>query len=78
MCVRPRRSEIHKTLYHIGFITFLPYCLCNVRVDCSVERIREVSLGLNPKLEIFEISCKTGEGIDQWSEWLLTQIQPQG
>ncbi len=47
-------------------------------VDCSVENIKEISLGINPKMEIFEISCKTGEGIDRWSEWLLTQIQPQG
>lgn len=56
----------------INKVDLLPY------VDCSVERIKEVSLGIHPKLEIFEISCKTGEGIDQWSEWLLTQIQPQG
>jgi hydrogenase nickel incorporation protein HypB len=56
----------------INKIDLLPY------VDCSVERIKEVSLGIHPKLEIFEISCKTGEGIDRWSEWLLSQIQPQG
>jgi hydrogenase nickel incorporation protein HypB len=47
-------------------------------VDYCVEKIKEVSLGINPNLEIFEIWCKTGEGINQWSEWLLTQIQPQG
>jgi hydrogenase nickel incorporation protein HypB len=56
----------------INKVDLLPY------VDCSVERIKEVSLGIHPKLEIFEISCKTGEGIDRWSEWLLSQIQPQG
>ncbi len=56
----------------INKVDLLPY------VDCSVERIKEVSLGIHPKLEVFEISCKTGEGIDRWSEWLLSQIQPQG
>jgi hydrogenase nickel incorporation protein HypB len=53
----------------INKIDLLPY------VDCSVEKIKEVSVGIHPKLKIFEISCKTGEGIDQWSEWLLSQIQ---
>ena len=56
----------------INKVDLLPY------VDCSVERIKEVSLGIHPKLEVFEISCKTGEGIDRWSECLLIQIQPQG
>ncbi|UCG80344.1 MAG: hydrogenase nickel incorporation protein HypB [Desulfobacterales bacterium] len=53
----------------INKIDLLPY------VDSSVQKIKEVSLGIHPKLKIFEISCKTGEGIDQWSEWLLSQIQ---
>lgn len=53
----------------INKIDLLPY------VDCSVETIREVSLRINPRLEIFEISCKTGEGIDEWAEWLLSQIK---
>jgi hydrogenase nickel incorporation protein HypB len=53
----------------INKIDLLPY------VDCSVEKIKEVSLGIHPKLKIFEISCKTGEGIEQWCEWLLSQIQ---
>lgn len=35
-----------------------------------VERIKK----LNPDCEIFFISAKTGEGIDQWTNWLRTQI----
>lgn len=35
-----------------------------------VERIKK----LNPECEIFFISAKTGEGIDQWTNWLRTQI----
>ncbi len=53
----------------INKIDLLPY------VDCSVEKIKEVSLRIHPNLKIFEISCKTGEGIEQWCEWLLSQIQ---
>ncbi len=42
----------------------LPY------VDCRVETIREEALKINPDMVIFEISCKTGEGLDEWFEWL--------
>ena len=56
------------TVLLINKVDLLPY------VDCSVEKIKEVSLGIQPRLKIFEISCKTGEGIDQWAEWLLSQI----
>ena len=29
--------KIHETLYHIDFITFLPCCLCNMRVNWGAE-----------------------------------------
>ena len=48
----------------INKIDLLPY------VDCSVEKIREDSLKINPDLAIFEISCKTGEGIENWYSWV--------
>ena len=45
-------------------IDLLPY------VDFDVERFRENALKVNPRLEIMEISCKTGEGIERWIGWL--------
>ena len=30
--------------------------------------------GINEKVEIFQISCATSQGIGQWVSWLLTQI----
>lgn len=38
--------------------------------EAVVQRIKK----LNPECEIFFISAKTGEGIDQWTNWLRTQI----
>jgi hydrogenase nickel incorporation protein HypB len=38
--------------------------------DVNVEKIRRDSLSLNPRLKIFEVSCKTGQGIPEWIEWL--------
>lgn len=69
------KPEKYPLMFHessvllINKIDLLPY------VDCSMEKIKEVSLRINPDLEIFEISCKTGEGIDKWTQWLSNQIR---
>ena len=47
----------------------LPY------VDCRIQKIREDSLKINPDLHIFEISCKTGEGLEAWYDWLRDQVR---
>jgi hydrogenase nickel incorporation protein HypB len=39
-----------------------------------VGKIRERALQLNANLEIFEISCRTGEGLDNWADWLRQQV----
>lgn len=30
---------------------------------------------LNPKLQVFPLSCKTGEGMDSWIEWIKGQLK---
>jgi hydrogenase nickel incorporation protein HypB len=46
----------------------LPY------INTSVERIRQVSLEINPQLEIFEVSCQTGTGLESWFNWILERV----
>jgi hydrogenase nickel incorporation protein HypB len=53
----------------INKIDLLPY------VDCSVEKIRDATYKLNPKLDIFEVSCRTGEGLDEWCAWLVGKVK---
>jgi hydrogenase nickel incorporation protein HypB len=53
----------------VNKIDLLPY------VQCSVEKIREDSLRINPEIRIFEVSCKTGEGIAEWCGWLKEQVR---
>jgi len=53
----------------INKIDLLPY------VDCSLEKIKEDSFKINPDLTIFRISCKTGEGLEDWYNWLRKQIK---
>ena len=42
--------------------------------DFSVEKMTEYVKKLNQNIEIIEISCKTGQGIDLWAKWLKDQI----
>jgi hydrogenase nickel incorporation protein HypB len=43
-------------------------------LDVSIDKIKKDAQFLNPKIKIFEVSCKTGQGIDEWTNWLLTSI----
>jgi hydrogenase nickel incorporation protein HypB len=43
-------------------------------VDFDVETVKKNALSINPDLKIFELSCKTGEGLDDWNEWLKNEI----
>ncbi|NTU42771.1 MAG: hydrogenase nickel incorporation protein HypB [Nitrospirales bacterium] len=43
-------------------------------LNANIEKIRRDVLSLNPSIRIFEVSCKTGEGIDEWVSWLRTTI----
>ena len=45
-------------------VDLLPY------MNTDLNKVRNDSLALNPKLRIFEVSCVTGAGIDQWAQWL--------
>lgn len=40
----------------------------------SMERVRENILMRNPNATIIPISAKTGEGIDEWTDWLRAQV----
>jgi hydrogenase nickel incorporation protein HypB len=39
-------------------------------VSVDIGKLRRDALSLNPNLKIFEVSCRTGQGLDKWVEWL--------
>jgi len=47
-------------------------------VDFDIAAFRRSITGLNPKAEIFELSCKTGEGTEKWCSWILEQVKANG
>ena len=53
----------------INKIDVLPY------FDFDMDKVREYALRRNPRLEIFPISAKTGEGVGAWTNWLKKQVR---
>ena len=53
----------------INKIDVLPY------FDFDMDKVREYALRRNPRLEIFPISAKTGEGVEAWTSWLKKQVR---
>jgi hydrogenase nickel incorporation protein HypB len=43
-------------------------------VEFNMDYFRRGVELLNPGVVTFPISCRTGEGIDRWAEWLLSKI----
>ncbi|MBI4733486.1 MAG: hydrogenase nickel incorporation protein HypB, partial [Rubrobacteridae bacterium] len=43
--------------------------------DFDMERLNDAVLKLNPSVEIIPLSCRTGEGFDLWTKWLVDRIE---
>lgn len=52
----------------INKIDVLPY------FDFDVEKCKEYVKKRNPNAKVFLICAKTGEGIDEWANWLLNEV----
>jgi hydrogenase nickel incorporation protein HypB len=46
-------------------LDLLPY------VDYDLEKVKRQVFAINPHLRVFEVSCRTGVGLDAWCEWLV-------
>ncbi|RLB08265.1 MAG: hydrogenase accessory protein HypB [Deltaproteobacteria bacterium] len=56
------------SLLLLNKVDLLPY------IDFDLERFRNDAIRVNPRLEILTISCRTGEGLDNWYRWLEEKI----
>jgi len=52
----------------INKIDLLPY------LKFDTQAFSQAIKGINGEVEIFQISCATSQGIEQWVSWLLTQM----
>ena len=50
----------------------------NSQVDFDLDRVRADARRLNKSIEIFPVSARTGEGMQNWYEWLTGQLRTLG
>jgi hydrogenase nickel incorporation protein HypB len=56
----------------VNKVDLLPY------LDFDLAAFRKLVTGLNAKVQVFEASCKTGEGLEDWADWLTGLLNKQG
>ena len=54
----------HSHVCLINKIDLLPY------VNFEVEKAKDYARRINPNLIFFEVSATTGQGMDEWYNWL--------
>ncbi len=52
----------------INKVDLLPY------LEFDLAAFRKLVTGLNPDVRVFEVSCKTGEGVEAWANWLAAML----
>ncbi|PHS54376.1 MAG: hydrogenase accessory protein HypB [Lutibacter sp.] len=52
----------------INKIDLLPY------VNINIEKLKNYALQVNPNLQFFEVSATTGEGMNEWYNWLKENL----
>lgn len=69
------KPEKYPLLFHlaqamlINKIDLLPY------VDFNMSQAKTFATRLNKDLAIFEVSARTGEGLDSWYDWLRSKLK---
>ena len=53
----------------INKIDLLPF------LEFDIDSFTNAVSGLNPEVEIFQVSCKAGQGLEGWFSWLQEQIK---
>jgi hydrogenase nickel incorporation protein HypB len=53
----------------VNKIDYMPFS------DFDIGAMKERVKKLNPKIEIVEVSCRTGEGVAKWADWLRSQVR---
>ncbi len=59
------------TICIINKTDLLPY------VPFDMEKVKANALKVNPRLKIFEVSCTSGNGLQEWYSWLKEKISIQ-
>lgn len=68
---KPLKYPLMFSKCHVLLVNKTDYLsLSDFNIGLMEDRVKK----LNPNIEIFKVSCKTGEGIDLWAEWLKKTV----
>ena len=59
---------INSKVLVINKIDLLPY------VNCKIDQLKQNALKINPALQVFEVSCTSGEGVGKFCDFLESSI----
>ncbi len=57
----------------VNKIDYLETQLTDFSITVLEKRVRKI----NPDIKIFPLSCRTGQGIEAWTDWLFRQVSGQ-
>jgi hydrogenase nickel incorporation protein HypB len=58
------RMFLNASVLLINKTDLIPY------INCNIETLTNNALQINPTLKVFELSCTSGAGINEWCDWL--------
>ena len=61
-------------MFHVADVVLLNKIDLSPYLKFDTDTFSQTIRGVNKKVEFFPISCTTGQGIEQWVSWLLTQM----
>jgi len=62
-------------MFHVADVVLLNKIDLSPYLKFDSDAFSQAIKGMNKKAEILPISCTTGQGIEQWASWLLTQMK---
>ncbi|MGB9498467.1 MAG: hydrogenase nickel incorporation protein HypB [Dissulfuribacterales bacterium] len=68
---KPLKYPLMFSKCHVLLVNKIDYLSLS---DFNMAHMEERVKKLNPGIEIFQVSCKTGEGIDRWADWLKKAV----
>ena len=72
MSAMPKMTSATAEVLVVNKLDLLPY------VDYDIANVRRYALAVNPRPRVFELSCRTGEGLGIWCDWILAYVRGDG
>lgn len=67
--VKYPRTFLEAAVVVINKVDLLPFS------DVDLDELKKDLLNINPRIKIFEVSCRLKEGFDPWVEWLVEKVR---